>query len=217
MLKDLLKQSSLIIVLLVVLGQTVSEAQVAQRRLEGDSFMLSPNNNVSGDPFIFKEWRTATLHDTKGNVIEGVVINYDALKEVMICKRGSDEYIQLNKYMYTLADFGKEKYYNLTPFGALGYGRAIYFGENIKCFYNTKASKTTNDSKSYSQVKSHYKITKRNVTLLWIEGTVHEIKRKEKEFIRLFPDKNVNSIIKQNKLKIKKDADLSKLLSLLEQ
>jgi len=192
------------------------DGQAAQRRLDGDSFMLSPNMNVKGSPFLFDDFQEAILTDVKGSEIEELMVNYDAMNEALICWTGKDQYLQLNKYIYSKMVIGNESYYNLNAFGALGFGRALYMGDRIKCFEKTEAIKSTSNSSGYNEVKSYYKIVKRSRTLIWVDGVVHEVHRRAKDFENLFSGIDVKRIIKTNKLKIKKDEGLVDLIKTLE-
>lgn len=180
--------------------------------------MLKDNFDVGGSPMIFDDWRQADLIDNQGGTIADVFVNYDALKEIMICKMNDGKYLQLNNYMYPEINLSDLTLVNLNAYGMSGYGSAIYNGERIKCFSKTVASKSTSASSAnaYNQVQDHYKITKRDKTFLWVDGKAHEIKRKDKDIDKLFTNVDVKKIVKSEKLKLKEDRDLVSLLHIIE-
>ena len=217
MLKALSKFSLNLSVLFLFFFSQALLSQAAQQRLDGDTFMLKANMNVQGSAMLYDDWQKADLIDNNGSVVEGVLINYNGLEEALICKLDDGTMLQLNKYLYTKAVLGNSELYNLTAYGATGYGKALFIGNNYQCFEKMTATKTTTDSNGYNQIKDYYKIRKSNKTILKIGDRTMELKRSTKEFDKALPGMDIKGLVKANKLKLSKDEDLVHLLQLLDE
>jgi hypothetical protein len=151
----------------------------------------------------------------QGQTTKDVMVNYNTLTQKFITEIENNQFLELNFFHYQKVVFENETYVNLSKSGDPCYAKLIYEGKDFACYEKVAGQKRRTDSNKYNDVKSFYKITKTNTTLFFKDGALNEIKRKDKDLAKFFPEKNIKSLLKTHGLNIKNDEDLAKLLALL--
>lgn len=206
----------LVLFILIQAPSILNSQEIQHPPYGSDMTLQERSGGLLGSPLIFKEFESATLIDNKGQEFKNVLLNYDALNHVMLSKDSKDVIMELNRYFYVSAFINGQEYRNISPFGIAGFARVLYDGEKIKCFEKVESDVRPIKQKALSQETASSKIVNSYKYLLWYNGQIKEIRRRDKDFFELFSKTEVKSYIKENSLKLKDDADFASFLAHFE-
>ncbi|NNE27870.1 MAG: hypothetical protein HKN09_13575 [Saprospiraceae bacterium] len=208
---------SLILIMIYCFGILGLVAQTSPAsQMDGEQVVVSNNLNVDGSPLLYDDWEDATLVDVQGKKYENAQVNYDGLRSKFIAPHTSENnIIELNSFHYRevqIQDTG-DRFLNGSPYGSLGFLRVIFEDDKFILFEKFSSIKRTKDKETYASVTAMYKI--KNTKTLYVytqdDGLV-EVGRKYKDFESVFGVEGLKSFIKAEKLKLKNDPDLVRLM-----
>ncbi len=191
----------------------ITNAQAAQRILDGEVINFRSNENIQGSYLLFDNWQIGSIEDLEGNVTTQVKLNYHTFDETFLSLLEDGQVLKLNKYLYRKIAFDQDTFINLAMFKMTGFGRIIYYGKNLKCFEKVVGRKNTANKKAYNTVNSKYQIIQKSNTLLIMGEEVIELRRKMKFLEKYFHKKELKKLKDQLSLDIKKDDDLKIVLN----
>ncbi len=187
----------------------------AFRTISGDQVLIKNNNATEGDPYLFKAWSNAIIIDRNGNELSDNKLNYDCIRETFIIK-DNEQYIMLDAYNYSevnvTTDDGVTNFVNVSYAGDVFFAESLYKGANADLLVKHVAKKNFTNRNNYNDVRTMYTIAKKAKYFVRIGTDIFPIAKKEKDVLRVLKNKNLKPYIKKNKLKVKKDQDLIKLI-----
>lgn len=181
--------------------------------------------DVQGSPYLYDDWKNGAILDKSGNLSENIMIRYDGYRdEVQFVKDGKNlvvepavakefYFVLLNEASgnvarelfrngYDIVGYNKNNYFNVKYDGTSKFLRKIKIAymEEVVSNYGTN-----------EQVK---RFDRKEIDYVVINGVSLELSKSRKEVMDYFHQHkaSMQSFIKQNKLKLKDDNDLIKIL-----
>ena len=189
--------------------------------VNGRPLLTSVYENVSGSPYLNPEWITGKVIMSDAKRYEGVSLKYDQINDDVIFK-GKDG-------TALAVDYVKE--FKLAPYGEIADSTVFRSGfpavksNSAKSFYEVmvdgkskllkKTIKTINTSREYNSATVDKTVVgTTNYYLVNQAGNIVFISKDKKSVLRELPGKEteLNAFIASNKLNLKNDADLIKLI-----
>ena len=189
--------------------------------VNGRPLLTSVYENVSGSPYLNPEWITGKVIMSDAKRYEGVNLKYDQINDDVIFK-GKDG-------TALAVDYVKE--FKLAPYGEIADSTVFRSGfpavksNSAKSFYEVlvdgkskllkKTIKTINTSREYNSATVDKTVVgTTNYYLVNQAGNIVFISKDKKSVLRELPGKEteLNAFIASNKLNLKNDADLIKLI-----
>lgn len=189
--------------------------------VNGRPLLTSVYENVSGSPYLSPEWITGKVIMSDAKTYEGVSLKYDQINDDVIFK-GKDG---------TALAVDHVKEFKLAPYGEIADSTVFRSGfpavksNSAKSFYEVmvdgkskllkKTIKTINTSREYnSATVDKTVVATTNYYLVNQAGNIVFISKDKKSVLKELPGKEaeLNAFIASNKLNLKNDADLVKLV-----
>ena len=190
----------------------------------------SQYTNVQGSPYLYADWKSGAILDTNGKLSENMMIRYDSYRdEVQFLKDGRtlviDPSLVPEFYFVTTNEetkkienilfrngFNVEGYKKLNYFQVI-YSTGIHYLRKFKTEYIEEAASSfgTNEQiKRFERTESEFLINK--------DGSVVKVGKNRKELVSSFGNYagQMKTFIKENKLNVKSDVDLNKILRKFE-
>ncbi|MEZ5044950.1 MAG: hypothetical protein R2828_33940 [Saprospiraceae bacterium] len=176
-------------------------------------------NNTQGTPYFYKDWSKGTLYDIKDQPLAHTHINFNGESGLLEIKEG-EKVIQLNQNLYNRIEITTEGQKHVfinrvTPLD-LTYYRAIYQSEVMQFLEKFESELKEEEVATYGASKFRSKFVNRTKSFLFKDGKLNEINRNNKKVVEFLQSPKLNSYLKKNKLNVKEDADLIKLLAYYE-
>lgn len=175
-------------------------------------------DGIVGDPYLYKDFKKAFVKFNSGNSTPGYYeIKYDQLDDVILVKgKGTDEELSFSDPVVEFQfDDGKKLFRNgfspVDKANEKSYFEVIYDG---KTKYLKRNTKVIIEAKEYNSATTIKKIEKDEAFYIAKDNKLVTIKANEKSLIKtLGKDIELSKYIKDNKLNLKEDADMGKLLA----
>lgn len=208
--------------MIVFLGSLKSHAQrMYMQDVNGRPLLTSVYENVTGSPYLHADWLAGTIVLTDAKVYENVSLKYDQINDDVIFK-GKDG---------TALAIDHVKEFKLAPYGEVTDSTIFRSGfpavksNSAKSFYEVmvdgkskllkKTIKTINTSREYNSATVDKTVVgTTNYYLVNQSGNIVFISKDKKSVLKELPGKEaeLNAFIASNKLNLKNDADLVKLI-----
>ena len=177
---------------------------------------------VKGTPYAFKEWHPATIISTEAEVTEVAAINYNAYTQNLEVQKGK-QFIELDPAWYVRVII------QVSDTEAITFQRAfqtelqsdfmqlVYDGDQVQVYKQSRkdiSTKVINDVGKTREAKKFVNLTKYQL----IENDkAKSFKLSKKDFLKKIGNKKAaEGLLKKNKLKLNKEADLVKLMELYD-
>ncbi|MBC5775841.1 hypothetical protein H8S95_17330 [Pontibacter sp. KCTC 32443] len=203
-----------------------SMAQGINISLDGESMQAFGKGNllVKGSPYLYKDWSKGSVKLTNGVVYEGMNLMYDQTKDMLIFKADGE---QRQKFLHPVQEFILQEEVNnvIVDERTFRNGYPLTDGIGPAAFYEVLADGKTQllkrISKSIVEEREDNSITKTKMYkesvryYLATDGKLTKIsKNKKAVFEALGKDTAaLDKYIKDNKLNIREDNDLAKLVT----
>ncbi|PHN03806.1 hypothetical protein [Flavilitoribacter nigricans] len=176
-------------------------------------------DKIDGTPYLLEDWGTAVLYPLKGESLRHAKINYNGTTGTFEIVEG-DAYIELNAALYNKVELNyKGKTYtfvnrlkpdDVTYYMVLHEGKDYLFLEHFEADLRSQGANygVSADQEKFVPVTNNY---------VWKDGTLHDINRNTKKIVSFFDSPALKKEVKNKKLNLKDDADLSAALSYYDQ
>ncbi len=202
-----------------------SNAQFLTASGSGNSVLVETTyTNVIGSPYYYEDWKQGAVIDRDGNLTDNLMIKYDGYRdEVQFLRDGRTYSVEPAKvsefYFQSLNENGSgltrllfKNGFDVPGFTRLNYFQVVYDGSitfltktKIKYLEELVSNYGTNEKvKKFEKIKREY---------VMINGKAIEIEKGRKNLLEVLGSDDLKVFIKQNKLSIKDDSDLVKILS----
>lgn len=179
-------------------------------------------SEIKGDPYYFDKWPKSIIFNEKMEEIKGVEVNLNGYTGLVEVRKG-ERIIELDPDFVakvicpakesTLTLAQGRQFQSQFPFVISHYEGGAY--QLVEEFFVKIGEKTFNNYGENTKVE---RFTSKSVYVLVIDGLRNEIKLKKKDFLEILYDKEMaETVIKNEKLKMKDLVDYITLLSLLNQ
>lgn len=170
-------------------------------------------SDIQGSPFIYKDYKKAKV----GNFADVVLTRYNTYTDEVEIKIKEDVYPLLKENNYSPVKFidSDEQLIYVSDNEQKGYyyvlsvGSTMLLRKNSTIFIDEQPAKT-----SYSDTQPPKFQNLKPAYFLYKDSKLIPIK-KESDLIEFYPDKNLKTIMKENKIKFDKEKDLIRLVQLL--
>lgn len=206
--------------LVFVLGFTFCIASLNSQAVvkvdrQGGVTLNDEDDDIRGSKYLYKDWVEATIIDTDDKMITDVSVNYNGYtKKFEMLERGNKK-VELNSWLYQQINVYKDKKMHTFKLYKDGdtpaYFKVIYEGEKASFLEKFDTKLKVDEIPNYGSSTSTKKYLNRKSTYIYTEGNLIEVKRKDKDIVKVLGKKELKKYIKENKLKIKEDKDLSAL------
>ncbi len=176
---------------------------------------------VEGDPYLFKKWKLGRLVDSESKIVDSVYINYNGFTSAFEVRQG-EEYVELESHYYPLVKLymedGSEAFFKRNNFKELynRYSRIVYSGTDVFVFQNLSVKKDITPTK-YGGVDDTEKFVRRKKYYLLHNDKLKVIRLNKKSILKnLDHEDELSKFIKKNKISLKSEEDLGKLLTYFE-
>ena len=185
-------------------------------------------SEIKGSPYMFDEWVIGTLMGKTGELIADVLINYNAYTDRFESKK-DDQLIELDSKLYIRAEILPEKNPELklerkiilqkgSHYDINGFAQLMYFGEGIMLIKKLSVTLTTNKIQNVGKTIEVKRFGKLRTYYLVINGQIHTIKLKKKDFLKVIgKNKQLEEYVENNKLFYSKEEDIIQMLEKYEQ
>lgn len=193
----------------------VPSVPVFLQDIDGRPLKVKGYDEVEGSPYLYEDWRKGSVRFTQGSVLSGIELKFVLFGNQLLFKKGGMEL----EFVEPVLEF------TLNPPGD---GKARTFrsrypsrGDNDeKTFYEVMVdgkfqllrfiTKQVKEQKAYNEPVKKRFMDKEIWFVFLPEGTLHLLSRDKSDLRELIPAKAelIEKIIDEQKLKLKKDADL---------
>jgi hypothetical protein len=208
-----------------VLLSTVAVGQFLNAVGSGNSVLREVQyKSVEGSPYLYDDFKNGAIRDKKGMLSENMLIRYDGYRdEVQFLKDGKTLVVEpaLASEFYFLVLNGETKLveqvffkngFTVDGFTALNYFQVIYDGK-VKYLRKVKVNYLEENVNNYGTNEIKKRFQRADSEYLLRDGKAIPMTKGRKEFITSYGNSaQVKSFIKENKLNIKSDTDLVKVL-----
>lgn len=176
-------------------------------------------DKISGSPYLLEDWGTAVLHPLKGETIRHGKINYNGTTGKFEIVEG-DAHIELNAALYNKIELnyqGKTTTFvnrlqenDLTYYMLLHEGNGYLFLEHFEADLRSQGANygVSADQEKFVPVTKNY---------IWQDGSLHDVNRNTKKIVSFFDSPALKKEVKNKKLNLKDDQDLTAALSYYDQ
>lgn len=187
--------------------------------------------SVDGSPYFYDDWKSGAIRDKSGKLSENLMIRYDSYRdEVQFLKDGRTLVVEpslASEFYFVILNDETKKVeslffkngFSVDKYSPLNYFQIVYEGKAkfIKKVKTAYIEETVNNFGTNEQVKKF--VTSEEEFFIKSDGTVHPINKSRKDLIPLFGESanGVKAFIKENKLYLKNDTDLVKVLRKFEE
>jgi len=180
-----------------------------------DALLPSEADNVKGTPYLFEQWQKGYIYTVAGDSMQTMQINFNGLTGAFEVKEKGRQ-IQANiKHHNKVKIYGADRnrvFINHPEDDNLQYNEVLYESNKFKLLKTFAVIIREKTASNYNGSSKEKYFTKSTDYFLVKDNDRTEVKRKSKFFEQYFMDKNLKNYIKKNKLDLKKDRDLTKLL-----
>lgn len=179
--------------------------------------------DVQGTPYLSSDWLLGTFSSPSGKIYKDINIKFDQVKDQMFVKGGKGETISLLEPAkdFTLNVPGSEavinRYFRLGYTNIPGSTTTQYFEvlEDGKTQLLKRSAKIIQENKEYNSATSTKSFEEIIKYYIYKDGKGVIVKKDKKAIFAALGDKQaeLESYIKENKLNLKTDADLDKLIA----
>ncbi len=215
--------------LLIILGlffiTQVSFAQTLNRsiRISADPSLVrslsSAGEEISGNPFLFSEWKAATvvfMDNSFKNM--NALIKYNLIANEILVKQNDIEGVFQEDIKEFIINDGSQNAIFRKGFS----GDRLKKGDFVEVLYDgstkllKKIEKIVIESKGYNTGTIERKVDQSLRYYIVKNDMVSEVKLNEKSILDYFKLSNLSSYINQNKLNLKKESDLIQLIKYID-
>lgn len=182
--------------------------EIDEKRYEG----------VRGYPFIWEEWQSGVVINSEGLSAEAEKINFNAHTQTFEVKKGA-RFIELasdGQNHVVITSLGEPQTFkkNIHPDLPLEFNQVLYDGATLQLVKSTEKEISTKVFQNVGKKVTVEQFVQRETFYLIQNGELRRIKTSKKALLKeLKQSKKLDSFIKKNKLKLKNDADLAKLIA----
>ena len=207
---------------LVVLSLLIGTNLTAQRQ---ETILLNTQKiddtryeGVRGYPYIWEEWQSGVVIDEQGLSAQAEEINYNAHTQTFEVKKG-ERFIELvsegqNQIIINSLEIPQTFQKNIHPDLPLEFNQLLYNGTTLQLVKSTEKKISTKVFQNVGKEVTVEQFVKRETFYLVENDQLRRIKVNKKALLKeLEQSKKLESFIKKNKLKLKNDADLVKLIA----
>ncbi len=175
-----------------------------------------------GSPYLFDDWVIGDIYDGEKKAFEQMELNFNGYSNNVEVKK-EDKFVELDTKWYTKIEVQSKD-------GLLTFRRGLHtffkdkFVETVytgKDFYLVKKFRTGLTEKEINDVGKTIKIKRfeKNIDYYFIKnGKLNQVKMKKKSLLSyLGHKKEIGAFLKENKLKLTRQADLKKVLAFYEE
>jgi hypothetical protein len=212
-----------LIILLLSINGTNSFAQLSNRvvaNANGDILRIKKEDpgDVTGSPYLYDDWVKGNVVFADNTATRNVELRYDVLDNVLVTKSktGEENIFSDPVSEFTLNILNKERLFKNGFTGGNGINNKTFF----EVVYNGKTKilkrevKTILESKGYNTGTISRKIENSSIYYIAREDKSTEvIKNNEKSILTALGKPELATYVKDNKLNLKNDADIVKLLT----
>lgn len=173
---------------------------------------------IRGYPFIWEKWQSGVVIDDQGLSAEAEKINFNAHTQTFEVKKGG-RFIELsseeqNQIIINSLDEPQTFKKDIHPDLPLEFNQLLYTGATLQLVKSTEKEISTKVFQNVGKKVTVEQFVKRETFYLIQNGELRRIKTNKKALLKqLEQSKKLDSFIKKNKLKLKNDADLVKLIA----
>jgi len=173
---------------------------------------------ISGNPYFYKEWQEASIHGKQGNQLDKIEVNYNGYTNQFEAKVEGG-FVELEGTVYPKIEIAADNshfQYAVHPRLMNQYVQVLFEGQKNNLINSFVASISTRKvqnvgstiiKESFAIKKTYYLLNKDELQL---------IKLKKKDILSAFPQKEVATLVKKEKLKLNCAEDLIKVLEVVE-
>ena len=216
--------SLIVLVLLALCFLSYGQMQVLNQVGSGNSVLKESNYvNVQGSPYFTDSWNNGLIVDNAGKVTENLLVRYDMYRdEIQFLKDGKTLAVEpalasgFTFWIVNYKDGKAEKYvyrngFFLNGYSKLSYFQVVYDGK-IKFLRKTKVNYLEELVSNYGtneQVKKFVRVTNE---FLVVGNKLVEVAKNRKNILPELNSDELRIFVKSEKLNIKNEEDLMKIL-----
>ena len=173
---------------------------------------------IRGNPFIWEEWQSGVVIDEQGESTQVEKINYNAHTQTFEVKKG-ERFIEMvsegqNQIIINSLETPQTFQKNIHPDLPVEFNQLLYNGATLQLVKSTEKKISTKVFQNVGKEVTVEQFVKRETFYLVENDQLRRIKVNKKALLKeLEQSKKLESFIKKNKLKLKNDADLVKLIA----
>ncbi|WP_347157208.1 hypothetical protein [Pontibacter chitinilyticus] len=203
----------------VVLNVQISWAQTYLEEVGGRPIRIGQYVDVHGSPYLQDDWAKGTVQFANGKAYDGLDLKYDMVADMLLFK---DDKGQTLEFVQPVAKFTVETADGVKTFqnGFPGEGTATdksYYQvlANGKATLLKRGAKVVREAKQYNSATIEKNIMDIGAYYINKDVALHKIKNNEKAVLAELSDQApaLKEFIKANKLNLKEEEDLVKLVN----
>lgn len=183
-----------------------------------------------GSPFYFKDWVKGDIYNQNGDVFENMTINYNIFESLFEILEGK-KYAIMDPYFYWCVKVDKEDnpemmkdmqdsilfIRGLMANDEKKFVQVMYNGTHIKLLKDMNVAESVKSFQNVGQTVTNKRFNRKDKYYIVIDGEYNEVKLNKKDILKaLGPKKELEQWAKEQKNKLKKDADFESLLAYYE-
>ena len=215
------------VALIILLVSVSFQSVFAQYKVFFNSVPIDPERyqEVSGSPYLYQKWKLATLITRDSTIYDNVLLNFNGYEQKIEVKQSS-KVISLDDDLYDLITVSlpevnknqQEWFIRGVHFDiAMQLTNVIYNSQEIKLIrsFQVRISESSNEIYGDASVRKKF-VTNDYYSILY-KSKLQAIRASNRSIGKVFESKElVSSLVNENNLNLSVEADLIRLMSLIE-